>query len=118
MVEPRDRAQPPPVRRSWSHLPPARSVFVVDVPHPPLPLREHLLRLGNPFEAVLVALGHDQLPLSVGIAGRRGGLDDVNGFGPTREVRDVVDPLNPREIGPDQVGGTRIDKSGKRQRQP
>jgi len=40
------------------------SVFIVDVPYAPDPLRQHLLGLGDPLIATIVVFWNDQPPFA------------------------------------------------------
>ena len=61
VVNPCDRSQPPPVRRRGMDRPPKRRIFVVNLTNAHLPPRQHLLRLSDPFEAVVNVFWNDQL---------------------------------------------------------
>ena len=103
VVKPCKQAQPPTIGRCRVHVAAERGVLVVDMAHARLPAGEHLLGLGDPLEAVLVALGDDELPLTVRVSGRGARVGNVRRPRAAHQAGHGVDPLRPHVAGPCQV---------------
>ena len=114
MVNPGEEPKPPPVWRTSPDLAAQRGVVGRDLPDTHFALREHLLRLGNPFVAGFIPLRYDQLTLAVGIPRRRVRRDDIRGVSPARQAGDILDPPHPGVIDPQQkeAGADRRNQPG------
>lgn len=75
VIDPGDGTEPPAIRGGEVDGTAEGGVVVIDVAEAPFAGGEHLLGLGDPVIAVVVALGDDQLATIAFIAGERTGVE-------------------------------------------